>query len=288
MNPFADSNQYSSTAYGGSGGSGKTAKEIELERREAALRAKEIEVLKVPCSNNTQASPYIHAHPPFIEKLADREKNAGSYKAPNFPKCRPVVYHDIEADIPEGGKWLVKRLYFCWWLAMTTYLVNLAACLALLIVKADSAGGNFGLSLVYFLVGTPVSWNFWYQAIYNGVKHDRSVSFFLFFFNYGFHIAFSGLLAVGIPGWGGAGIIYTIATIGSDVGCGIVCGIASGLLCFEVVYGLWSVKNASVYYRSKGMSVDAAKREAAQGVASSGIGRELAAGAVKSQFTGGV
>ncbi len=81
-----------------------------------------------------------------------------------------------------------------------------------------------------------------------------------------------------------SGIIYTLSTIGSNLAVGVLCAAASTLLILECVYGLWAIRSASWYYRSKGMSMEAAKREAASGVASSSVGREIAGQAVKSQF----
>ncbi|KAJ3211415.1 Secretory carrier-associated membrane protein 5 [Dinochytrium kinnereticum] len=227
-----------------------SSREAEIERREAELRHREA-------------------------KLAEKESQLGDHHPPNWPPCKPMVYHDIQNDIPETGRWLVKRLYMAWYLSCAAYLANFAAAFALLVVKAENAGGTFGLALVIFLVGIPVS---------SGVKHDRSISFFLFFFNFGFHLAVSALLAVGIPGWGGAGIIYCLSQIGSNPGAGILCAIASSLLIFEVVYGVWQIKAVSAYYRSKGLTAEQAKQQAINGVASSGFGRELAGAAVRSSM----
>jgi hypothetical protein len=45
-----------------------------------------------------------------------------------------------------------------------------------------------------------------------------------------------------VPGWGGAGIIYTLSAIGDNIGIGILCAINSGFLIFECLYGLWQIK----------------------------------------------
>ncbi|KAJ3192576.1 Secretory carrier-associated membrane protein 5 [Irineochytrium annulatum] len=246
----------------GNGGGGYSQREADLEKREAELRNREA-------------------------RLNERENAMGDYKPPNWPPCRPIVYHDIENDIPDSGKWLVKRLYYAFFLSSAAYFMNFVAAFALLVVKAESAGGNFGLALVIFLVGTPVSFTFWCllkDVNIAGVKHDRSIQFFLFFFNYGFHLAVSALLAVGIPGWGGAGVIYTLSEIGDQIGTGILCAIASGLLGFEVLYGLWQIKAVSSYFKSRGMTSDQAKQQAISGFANSGVGRDITAAAIKSSM----
>ncbi len=70
--------------------------------------------------------------------------------------------------------------------------------------RPEGAGTTFGISLLIMLVGIPVSFVFWYRNLYKGVKYDRSVNFFLFFFNFAFHVGAMIVLAIGIPGWGGA------------------------------------------------------------------------------------
>ncbi|KAJ3214441.1 Protein kinase alk2 [Dinochytrium kinnereticum] len=245
----------------------KSSREAELERKEQELKAREA-------------------------KLAEREKTVGTFKPPNFPPFRPLVYHDIQNDIPEQARWLVKRLFMAWWLSTATYVMNFAAAFALLIVKAESSGGTFGLALIIMLIGIPVSFVFWYQPLYfnflttkpAGVKTDRSISFFLFFFNFSFHLAVSALLAVGIPGWGGAGVIYCLSQLGSQLAVGVLCAISSSLFIFEVVYGLWQIKAVQGYYRSKGLTMEQAKQQAIEGVASSSVGREVAGAAIRSAY----
>lgn len=115
-----------------------------------------------------------------------------------------MIYHNIDEEIPERGRWLVKRVYGAWYLAVIAYLMNAVAAFSCLVTKGEQGGSTFGLALVILLIGTPVSFVFWYRPLYNGVKNDSSISFMFFWFNYGFHLAVVALLAVGIPGWGGA------------------------------------------------------------------------------------
>ncbi|KAI9206298.1 scamp family-domain-containing protein [Polychytrium aggregatum] len=252
---FSDS-QWASRAPAFTPPPAKSQKEIELEQRELAIKYRE-------------------------DKLKEREEKMVDFHAPNWPPFRPIIYHDIEKDIPQRGKPLVKRLYAAWMIATATYLMNCIASFSILVTKGESGGGTFGLSLIILLVGTPVSFVFWYRPLYTGVKADRSISFFLFFFNYSFHLAFAALLAVGIPGWGGAGVIYTLSQMGNNLPSGILCAISSAFLIGEVVYGLWQIKTVSAFYRSRGLTMEQAQREAVAGVASSQVGQEFAKQAVK-------
>ncbi|KAJ3025272.1 UNVERIFIED_CONTAM: hypothetical protein HDU68_007317 [Siphonaria sp. JEL0065] len=231
-------------------------REAELNRREAMLSKREQQVEK-------------------------KESTMEGYNPPNFPPCKPLVYHDIEKDIPEEGKWLVKRLYYAWIFSVFIYLLNAITSFILLTSKAESAGGNFGAALIIFVAVTPVSFVFWYQPLYNGVKRNRSVQFFLFQFNYFCHIGLNGMLAAGIPGWGGAGIIYCISNIGSNIGIGVMCALCSAGFIWNVVYGLWQVKAVRGYYQGRGMNAEEAKQQAITGVAQSNFGREVMKTAVK-------
>ena len=82
-------------------------------------------------------------------------------------------------------------------MACVTYFLNMIAGIALLASQAEGSGATFGISLVIMLVGIPVAFAFWYRSIYVGVKHDRSISFFLFYLNYGFHLGVMCILAIG-------------------------------------------------------------------------------------------
>ncbi|KAI8922258.1 scamp family-domain-containing protein [Powellomyces hirtus] len=253
----ASNNDYSTSNSNTTTDGGGMTRELELQRREADVAQREA-------------------------RLRDRERAVGTFNPPNWPKCRPMIYHDIEKEIPVRGRWLVKRIYLAWMLAVIVYLVNSIAAFSLLVTGAASGGVTFGISLVILLVGTPVSFVFWYRPLYNGVRAESSASFFFFWFNYGAHLCVAVLLAVGIPGWGGAGVIITLAQFKVNVPSAIICLISSALLIFEVIFGTWQIKSASMYFRSRGMTAEKAKEEAVVGFASSQAGRDLAGAAVKS------
>jgi len=65
-------------------------KQLELERREQQLQYQQMKVQEI------------------------QEKQGGVPKVANWPKCRPLIYHNIHDEIPENGRTLVKRVYFSW------------------------------------------------------------------------------------------------------------------------------------------------------------------------------
>ncbi|KAL7746543.1 hypothetical protein RI367_008070 [Sorochytrium milnesiophthora] len=228
-------------------------REEELQRREQALAYKEAK---------------LREREQKVSELADR--------APNWPRCKPITYHDIDKDVPQQGRPLVKKLYFGWMLTTWTYIINMIGCFSCMVTKDPAGGSMFGMSFLIMCIGIPVSWMMWYKPLYDGVRFDRSLSFFFFFFNYGFHLAAMCVLCVGVPGWGGAGVITTISQFSLNVVSGIICIISTASLGFQVLYGLWQITNVTVYYRSKGLSMRQAQNEALRDLAASEAGQQLA------------
>ncbi|KAI8849875.1 hypothetical protein BC829DRAFT_390865, partial [Chytridium lagenaria] len=188
-------------------------------------------------------------------KVVEREKNVSNARPPNFPHLKPLV-----------------DCFIAFWLSTATYIVNFAATFALLIVKAESAGGTLGFV-------------FWYQPLYSTWREIRSLDLLLLvFFNFSFHLVVSALLAVGIPGWGGAGVIYSLSLLGSNLAVGILCAIASSLFIFEVVVRFMANKGCPGILPLKGLTMEQAKQQAIEGVASSKTGREVAGAALRSAY----
>ncbi|KAI9190284.1 hypothetical protein H9P43_001717 [Blastocladiella emersonii ATCC 22665] len=227
-------------------------REKDLERREAALAAKESE---------------IRAREQKIEEVTSRQFN--------WPKFKPILYHSIEKEIPAKGRPVVQRMYYLWMFSVWTYVINCIACLSALITKHSAGGSMFVMSFLIMVIGVPTSWSFWYKQLYDGARDDKSIRFFLFFLNFAFHLGATVILGVGVPGWGGAGIIVTIEQFSQNLGSAIICIIATVSLGFQFFFGIWGLKDVTYYYRSMGMSMEKAKREAVQEAATSQAGQAL-------------
>ncbi|KAJ3352794.1 hypothetical protein GGF32_003571 [Allomyces javanicus] len=233
----------------------------ELERREQQLAAREAQ-------------------------LRVQEDKIGEFlgRQPNFPKFRPLVYHDIDKEIPDAGKPLVKRAYLLWLFCVWAYFFNCLACFTTLVTKGANGGSQFGMSFLIMSIGIPVSWSFWYKQLYDGVRDDKSLRFFFFFFNFAFHLGAMAVLAIGMPGWGGAGIIVAMDMFGTNAVSGVFCLISAACLGLEAMAGLWVLKEVTSYYRSKGMSMRSVRTEAIHGVAQSELGREVLKEGAKQAF----
>ncbi len=55
-------------------------------------------------------------------------------------------------------------------------------------------------------------------------------------------MAVSAAISIGMPGWGGAGVIYSLSAFGENAAVGILSSVTSAFLIFEVVFGLWQIK----------------------------------------------
>ncbi|TPX42044.1 hypothetical protein SeMB42_g05297 [Synchytrium endobioticum] len=215
--------------------------------------------------------------------IAEREKKVGdaSFQSPNWPRFRPLVYHDIPKDIPAAGQPLMKQAFALWHLGAVSYIMNFIAAFSLIVTKADGAGSTFGLALVIMVVGIPVSFVFWYRNLYNGVKRDRSINFFFYFINLACHLGAAVFLAIGIPATGGAGLMYALSQFGSNVGSGVLCMLAFVVFVVEVLYGLVVVRTTSRFYRGRGMSLAQAREEGISAAASSRAGQDFAMAAAR-------
>jgi len=202
--------------------------QLELERREQQLEYKERKLDEVK-------TEYTKAKKP-----------------PNFPRFYPIWYHNIGEEIPPQGRNLVKRMFFAWILTVTCYCMNFVAELARIIglSSGGSSGVDFGLSIAYLLIGPFLTFVFWYRPFYYGVRKNRSISFFIFFFNFSCHIGFCIVMAIGIPNTGGAGFIVAFATLGPSAGAGVICLISAGFWALTSTFCVFQILTALRYYRN--------------------------------------
>ncbi|MFS7905293.1 hypothetical protein Hanom_Chr01g00046001 [Helianthus anomalus] len=92
----------------------------------------------------------------------------------NWPSFYPLVHHDIAGDIPIH----LQRIQY---VAYATLL----------------AGVYIFFSIIYFLLGPPGAFYFWYRPLYRAFRKNNGMNFGCFFFNYAYHIVFFGFAAIG-------------------------------------------------------------------------------------------
>jgi len=218
---------------------GLRRKEQELKRREEDLARKEGNM---------------------ISKEEELEKIAP--KAKNWPRCRPIIYHNIEEEIPQDDKPLVKRAYYLWFFTVWCFFWNFFTILADLIVNANGgAVASLILSIVYFIFLVPLSFLF-YRLLYNATRKRKSLSWLLFMIIKWIEFLLYGWMALGISGWGGGGIFLMISLFQANK---VVVGIFS-VICFafwvlDILGHVYLFIHARIRYKRAG-GLNKAKEQA--------------------------
>lgn len=187
---------------------------------------------------------------------------------PPLPKVFPVkpcFYQDFEEDIPQEYRRICKRMYYLWMFHSATLFLNVLACLAYF--TADSQYGvDFGLSILWFILFTPVAFICWYRPVYKAFRSDSSFSFFFFFFVFFFQVAVYIIQSVGIPRWGNSGWIASISMIRTNLAVAVVMMVVAGFFTVNAVLAIILLKMVHSKYRRTGASFTKAQQEFSQGV----------------------
>eukprot|EP00983_Pelagomonas_calceolata_P007848 256844-Pelagomonas_calceolata.AAC.4 len=51
-----------------------------------------------------------------LKKLEEQIKKDGGYRPNNWPVCFPIWHHDIQGEIPDEAKRVVREVYMSWWM----------------------------------------------------------------------------------------------------------------------------------------------------------------------------
>lgn len=237
----------------------------ELERKAAELERKEQELRNQASTTGAKENNW----PPL----------------PKFFPVKPCFYQDFEQDIPDDYRRICKRMYYLWMFHSATLFLNVLACLAYF--TADSSHGvDFGLSILWFILFTPVSFICWYRPVYKAFRSDSSFSFFFFFFVFFFQVAVYVIQTVGIPSWGNSGWIVSISMIGKNLAVAVVMMVVAGFFTVNAVLGVILLKMVHSKYRRTGASFTKAQQEFSQGVLTNRNFQTAAASAATSAAQG--
>ncbi|KAJ1540171.1 hypothetical protein HK405_011796 [Cladochytrium tenue] len=191
------------------------AKEAELARREAELSRRE-------------------------EGLREQENamRQHGFRVPNWPPFYPLIYHNIEEEIPEVSRGVMKRIYFFWLATLGLLGWNLIACLALLISRTTTNSANdFGVSLIYYI--------------------------FLLF--EGCHILFAAYMAVGFSGSGSGGLINFLAALSNgSYFTAVLCVLDLAGFVADGVFAFWLWVEVQRHTKQGGHSLNTARAQAMQ------------------------
>ncbi|RUS30301.1 scamp family-domain-containing protein [Jimgerdemannia flammicorona] len=193
----------------------------------------------------------------------------------NFPPCFPLLYMDIQAEIPRENQEVVTWLYRSWLTFLVTILWNCVACFFVLFSHPPSVTqgpADFGVSLTTVFTHSLLSFFLWYRPVYNAYMKEVSLYYFLYFIFNGIHVLYVFYMAVGIPSTGGAGLILLI-TLFSDgwLMSGVVVLIASGLWLCTGFLAAWLFKRTYDHYKAAGHTFGEAKRDAYSRMATTAV-----------------
>jgi len=188
----------------------------------------------------------------------------------NFPPFFPIIYHDISEEIPEPSRSLVTRVFQLWLILAATLIVNMVACLFILISGSSEGGKDLGASIGYIPIIGLLSFMLWYRPVYNAYMKEQALYYYIFFFFCGWHLLFSIYMILGIPSTGSAGLIQTITRFsGGHIVVGILGIIATVGWTLQGVGLLYYYRAIWQHHNAEGHTFDKAKGElAAQGAKS--------------------
>ncbi|ORX52817.1 scamp-domain-containing protein [Hesseltinella vesiculosa] len=229
------------------------------------------------------------------QELADRERALQEQQrrgrrggANNFPPCFPLMYLDINNEIPNEHQWTVWWLYREWLLFEITLVLNFIACLIVLFShppSVTSAPTNMGVALTEMFTHTLASFFLWYRPVYNAFMKEVSLYYFFFFVFNGFHIAYTFYMAVGIPNTGGAGLILLVTLFTDNyIAAGVftllasICWIVMGVLAVYLYIRTYN------HYKAAGHTLSEAKKDAMVHIGKSDAARGVAMSAAKQSF----
>ncbi|GAA6037097.1 hypothetical protein JCM8097_008730 [Rhodosporidiobolus ruineniae] len=211
----------------------------DLQRRERELQAREQAL--------TQRAEHIRKH--------------GRNNWPPGPF--PLLFHDIDQEIPEPHRPTVLTLYRVWMFLVLTLVVNLVGGVLLLVSGASNGGADLGAAIMYLPVIAVLNFLLVYRPVYNAYAKEYSFFYYIFFLFGGFHVAFCAYMFVGIPSSGSAGLINLISRFaGGHIVAGVFCVLATVGWALEGLAFLWMYKNVWAHsHGEQGHSLAQAKAE---------------------------
>ncbi|KDN52575.1 scamp-domain-containing protein [Tilletiaria anomala UBC 951] len=225
----------------GSGGAGQSdaARLAEIERRERELEQRERD----------------------LQSRADHIKKHGRN---NWPFFYPLIYHDIDVEIPPESQQVVRHLYLLWMLWSASLCINMLACIFLLVSGARDGARDMISSIVYFPILTTLAFLLWYRPAYNAFNTENSLWYYVYFLFMGFHLAYSAYSLIGIPSTGCAGIITVISSFSSSrILAGIFATINTIMVAVQGLGNLWYFREIWKHNHEQGHTFAQAKQELA-------------------------
>lgn len=228
--PAANTTTFSSG--GGAGGADLARKEAELARRAAELDEKE-----------------------RMLKKREQELGAVGWKPPNWPVCKPMIYHSIAEDIPTELKSMVRAGYYQWIMYASTLAFNFFSVMCYYFAYRIEKPGGFIASIFLMVLGAPLSFQMSYQSLYNGAAKGKSSPLIWYVFTNFCTFAVCVFGFVGYRDTGVAGMLLLVDASKEDSGfITAIVGITMALWGILICFTLYTSRRVWNYYRVSGGS----------------------------------
>ncbi|KAD3337892.1 hypothetical protein E3N88_33413 [Mikania micrantha] len=179
-------------------------KQKELEVKEAELNRRE----EVRLSSDKKKRPLQDVAGAIIQNK-------------NWPPFYPLVHHDIAGDIPIHLQRIQYVAYATLLGVPITLFWNLITSIAIFV--SDAAGAFIFFSVIYFLLGPPGAFYFWYRPLYRAFK----------------------------------GILNALKLMGKHPMLGIMSFIGFGFFAIELVLSLWVMQQVYRVFRGNNKATTA-------------------------------
>ncbi|KAN0059829.1 hypothetical protein ACQY0O_008403 [Thecaphora frezii] len=195
-------------------------------------------------------------------ELENRAAHIQKHGRNNWPPFYPLIYHDIEAEIPADTQPIMMNMYRLWLLLVLTLIINMVACVLLLVSGSNDGGKDMISGIVYLPVITAASFLLWYRPVYNGFMKEHSLFYYMYFIFCGFHLAFSLYCFLGIPSTGSAGLLNTIQCFTNGrIVAGVFGALATAGFALQGLGNLWYYRLIWQHNHEQGHTFAQAKAE---------------------------
>ncbi|KAJ1983777.1 hypothetical protein H4R34_001065 [Dimargaris verticillata] len=214
------------------------------------------------------------------ERLAQRERELQaqseeirkSGRPPNnFPPCYPLFYLNIDAEIPDIHRNVMRRIWWYWLYLEGNLVFNCITCLIMVISNPEgvsSTAADFGASFGYLFTITLLSFFMWYRPVYNAYMKEKSLYYMFYFVFGGLHIIYTLYMAAGIPYSGSGGLINALSMFSAGkVVAGVFCLLDTVAWIVGGLFALYMYRLVRLHYNSQGHTFEQAKAQAVSSVA---------------------
>lgn len=200
------------------------------------------------------------------EELNRREAQLPQANKKNFPKLYPLVYHNIEEDIPLDKQRVVRLAFYSFLGLCVCLAANWFAVTCELFSHGASETAAWLYAGIYVVLGVLGAWYLWYSRLYHACKGDRGLTFFFFFMAYSVHCAFCLWASLAPPGLMGedhafTGIFSMIEMFNDNGFIGFLYMLGMFCWIFETVLSAYVMRASYRMFRGAGHSTDSVQAE---------------------------